>query len=148
MRRKKFNNYRQRGGQEEKQTGTDSPAVQADTSRHGAEAPRSTMTRVSGAAAAIKSWPCPKDSLLQEVPFPQEGGCSAFPRGISLPCPHPSPRHGRQKPSLRLPPADESQPSSTPWGWCTPCQQDAHTTACPKQQPPAAGGPSILSSTG
>lgn len=45
------------------------------------------MTRVSGAAAAIKSWPCPKNIRLQEVPFPQEGGCSAFPRGAESPSP-------------------------------------------------------------
>ena len=28
-----------------------------------------TMTRVSGAAAAIKTWPCPKDILLQGMLF-------------------------------------------------------------------------------
>lgn len=35
----------------------------------GAEALRGTMTPVSGAAAAIKTWPCPKDILLQGMPF-------------------------------------------------------------------------------
>lgn len=31
------------------------------------------MTRVSGAAAAIKTWPCPKARLLQHIALPGEG---------------------------------------------------------------------------
>lgn len=79
------------------------------------------MTRVSGAAAAIKSWPCPKKC-------PAAGG--ALPAGrwvLSLP-------QGSRKPlSLLVRNYGEGLwHSSTPWGWRTPCQQDE----LPQQQPP------------
>lgn len=67
------------------------------------------MTRVSGAAAAIKSWPCPKKC-------PAAGG--ALPAGrwvLSLP-------QGSRKPLSLL--VRDYGTAALPGGWHTPCQQD------------------------
>lgn len=85
------------------------------------------MVRVSGAAAAIKSWPWPKDILLQETPFFQEKGvCTSFPRGTSLPCPQPAQTGEDERVSLAA--ARESLRSSA--GCCS-----TRGSRMPTQQP-------------
>lgn len=98
------------GGPGGKFTAPNGSAAAAD--RLGAEALRGTMTRVSGDAAAIKSWPCPRTSCCRIHPARRK--VDARPSQGEHLCPEPIPNTGIGE-SLPFPPAHESQHSSTPW---------------------------------